>query len=365
MKRVVLILATVLLGVAAGAQTRWIDPLKEGAEVHGQGWAELNGTYRRLPDKAKDSVRERVWDLSLQPSGLSIVFRSNATSLTVRYRTTGPRNMWHMSTSAMSGVDLFVRDSEDREHHYAPDFTPYFGETITYRYSKLDYAEGETSREYHLYLPLFNELEQLELGIPEDADLTFVPRSGKKAIVIYGTSIVHGGCASRPGNTWPTIIEREFRHPVVNLGFSGQGKMEPEIIKLMAGLNADLYILDCIPNMIDGDPVGQRLRDAVKILREAGDCPILITEHAGAGCAEVVGRQNEFETFNIEQKETYDALVAEGWKNLYYLSCDELGIGEDCKVDGIHPNDLGMRRYADAYEAIITEIFYKQLLERL
>lgn len=45
-------------------------------------------------------------------------------------------------------------------------------------------------------------------------------------IVLYGTSIAQGACASRPGMAWGNIVSRSLEIPLINLGFSGNGKLE-------------------------------------------------------------------------------------------------------------------------------------------
>lgn len=53
-------------------------------------------------------------------------------------------------------------------------------------------------------------------------------------------------------------------------------------------------------------------------------------------------------------KKAYAELSAAGISNLYYLDGDYL-LGSDGEgaTDGSHPNDLGMVRYADAYEPVL------------
>ncbi|MEZ6091654.1 MAG: SGNH/GDSL hydrolase family protein [Pirellulaceae bacterium] len=78
-------------------------------------------------------------------------------------------------------------------------------------------------REYALYLPLYNGVDTMRIGVAEGSRFeTMSPRD--KPIVFYGTSITHGACASRPGMVHTAILGRRFDMPVVNLGFSGNGK---------------------------------------------------------------------------------------------------------------------------------------------
>ena len=48
---------------------------------------------------------------------------------------------------------------------------------------------------------------------------------------------MHGACASRPGMSISSILGRRLNRPVVNLGFSGNGKMEIPVADLIGSLN--------------------------------------------------------------------------------------------------------------------------------
>ena len=123
-----------------------------------------------------------------------------------------------------------------------------------------------------------------EIGLPADAKLSKAEpyknedSSLRKPIVFYGTSITQGGCASRPGMVHTAILQRRLDHPVVNLGFSGNGKMEPEVVELMAEIDASCFVIDCLPNM-DAKEVAERTEPLVRKLREAQPkTPILLVE---------------------------------------------------------------------------------------
>ncbi|MNY72400.1 hypothetical protein D3C86_2109530 [compost metagenome] len=45
-----------------------------------------------------------------------------------------------------------------------------------------------------------------------------------------------------------------------------------------------------------------------------------------------------------------------GVKNIYLLTKAEINQDVNTMVDGTHPNDIGMMRYAEAYEKIIRKI---------
>lgn len=83
----------------------------------------------------------------------------------------------------------------------------------------------EGTREYLLYIPLYNGVLSVEIGVPEGSALRKAApyREDRKPIVFYGASSTQGGCASRTGMVHTAILGRRFHYPVINLGFSGNG----------------------------------------------------------------------------------------------------------------------------------------------
>jgi len=337
--------------------TVWMNPFKEGAETHGQGWSELRQGFFRLPEKAKDIVRPDVWGLSRSSAGLSLVFTSNAENISVRYQVTGGFAMYHMPSTGVSGVDLYARDEAGKLRWCSVSEVPSFKDTVNYKYNGLTYyPDGAGCYEYHLYLPMYNSVKWLEIGVNEGAEIEFKKESTLKPIVIYGTSITQGACASRPGNAWTNIIERELNRPVVNLGFSGNGRLEPELFDLLAEIDASMYIIDCMPNMHIDNPVADLAVSGVKKLREKHDCPIVLVEHSGYSGEVTRQSLSVYRELNKLLRDGYDAIVAAGIPDVYYLPHDEMWFGMDGMVETGHPNDLGMRRFADGCESIIRKV---------
>jgi lysophospholipase L1-like esterase len=366
MKKALLALAALvaLFGSALAVQAqqlapfRWLDPLDEGAVVHGVGWDELRSGYVRLPDRAHGVVRSEVWDLSRNSAGLSLVFESDAPEMIVLYGVKDGLGMFHMPSTGRSGLDLYATDSEGRLRWVAPDFPAKMGnDTTRYIYSGISYyPEGSRSYEYHLYLPPYNTITWLKIGLPSDAMIRFLPETRKHPVVIYGTSITQGACASRPGNGWTDIVERELGLPVVNLGFSGNGRLEPEVLELIAEIDASLYILDTTPNLTHATDIEFRILEAVRYLRMRSDCPILLVEHSGNVGEIASDAKAKFRKANAQVRSAYETLRKRGIPEIYYMTHEELGLPMDGMVEGVHPNDLGMRALADGFEKKILEI---------
>lgn len=345
------------------AQYKFENPLQQPfSTVRGQGWQnELKESYSRLPPRAKDRVRTDVWNLAQQSAGLSVAFRSNAKEIKIRYIVTGGLSMQHMPTTGVSGVDLYALDANGQSRWCAAQYA--FGDTITYLYKGLTYATDQAKGyEYELFLPLYNSVKWMEIGVPAEASFRFLPVSQEKPLVIYGTSIAQGACASRPGMAWGNIVNRNLQHPVINLGFSGNGRLESELFDLLGEIDAQLYIIDCMPNL-PGDGakvVYDRAVAGVRQLRAKHQTPILLVEHSGyTNEFSAKGAEDSYRVANVELRKAYDALRKEGIAQLYYLTKEEIGLSMDATVEGVHPTDLGMQQYADSYTLKIKEILHE------
>ncbi|MBA4058127.1 MAG: acetylhydrolase, partial [Marivirga sp.] len=326
--------------------------------VEGQPWkTEAKNPFDRLPARAEKTVRSDVWNLSHHTAGLLLRFRSNADQIIVRYITGGPRAMHHMPATGVSGLDLYAINTDGKWLWCAGKYA--FGDTIEYRFNGLEPNDAyhQKGREYRLYFPLYNSVTWLEIGIPDKAQFNPIPIRQEKPIVVYGTSITQGGCASRPGMAWPAIVGRKMDRPLINLGFSGNGRLEKEVIDLIREIDAKVYILDCLPNLDASDVtkfqhVQNRVVQSVKQLRQkSSTTPILLVEHCGFTDEGInPSRRNNVSALNKAQREALEVLKSEGYNNLYLLTKDEIGLTLDGTVDGIHPNDLGMQEYATGYE---------------
>ena len=330
----------------------WYDVKDIGVE--GKGWTDTKRYFDRLPSKAQGMVREAVWNLSRHSAGMCMRFVSDSPNIYVRYSLYLERlAMSHMPATGVSGLDLYGNDDQGMDRWVAvvrPD-----KKEIETAIAK-DLAPG--SRLYTLYLPLYNGVDSLEVGIPKGESFEALAPRKEKPILFYGTSIMHGACASRPGMAFPAILGRRLRRPTINLGFSGNGRMEAEIAALLAEQDPCAYVIDCLPNMNE-TTVSERTVPLVKKLREAHDqTPILLVEDRSfTNTPFFPQRKSHHQKSRAALKKAYAELTDAGIANLYYMDGDYL-LGEDGEgaTDGSHPSDLGMIRYADAYEPVLRSI---------
>lgn len=335
----------------------WYDIRLLGLE--GQGWSDVKSPFDRFPAKAEGKVRDAVWGLSRHSAGLAARFSTDATTIKARWTLTSSRlEMPHMPATGVSGLDLYVKI--DGQWRWLACGFPKAQTTMVTLASGLPAGE----REYLLYLPLYNGVQSVEIGLPPDNRLKQVPprpADRRKPIVFYGTSITQGGCASRPGMVHTAILGRRLDWPVINLGFSGNGRLELEVASLIAELDAAVYVIDCLPN-VGATEVAAQTEPLVRLLREKHpETPILLVEDRSYSDAFLIaGKRERNETSRAAFRAAYDRLQQAGVKHLFYLEGEHL-LGDDNEgtVDSSHPTDLGFMRQADAFEEALRPILEK------
>jgi hypothetical protein len=330
---------------------RWIDARE--FSVEGKGWTSTQQFYDRLPATAAGVVRKAVWDLGEDSAGIAVRFETDATKIWARWTVRKDKLAKpHMPASGVSGVDLYVRHKGD--WHWLGASRPEDSRTAE---KQLTTGLTPQPRECLLYLPLYNGIEKLEIGVPPEATCKLPPpRPAKmKPIVFYGTSIVQGGCASRPGMAYPAILGRRLDRPTINLGFSGNAACEPEIARLLAELDPAVYVLDPLPNMnVDG--VTSRMPNFIATLRQAHPkTPIVLVENTEMGDAPVnPARRGGYAKANAALRQIFEDRVKAGDRKMFYIRGEKL-LGADGQgtVDRVHPTDLGFMRMADEMAPIL------------
>ena len=309
--------------------------------------------FQRLPQKYKEVVREEVWNLSENSAGVSILFISDTANLSVKWSLKHDLRMNHMTDAGIKGVDLY--EKRDQNWYYIGTCLPNGKENDQILFEDID----KKKREYCLFLPLYDTLIDMRIGLDDDSSIENITFQNKP-LVFYGTSITQGGCASRPGLAHTNIISRELGYECINLGFSGNGHLESSIGAIMSDIDASLYVVECMYN-VDKKMINQKTRSLIKAIRSnpsSKNTPIVFMEQAVID----IGHINaEFISSVMEKNEELNRQIQEsmnrGEKDLFIIKHNG-AIDEDSEatVDGIHFNDLGFQRYADHFLKNIEEL---------
>lgn len=316
----------------------------------------------RIPRWLEDSVRPELRERARHTAGKAFRFRTDSRAVAVRYELLYNAHMMHMADTGIKGTSLYIWDDDTHSWQFVNCNRPNADKSdVVQRKVMVDRLDGKM-HEYMLYLPLYDGVKWLEIGVEKTATLTGPvmnsPRQGKK-FVFYGTSILHGGCASHPGMVATSIIQRDLDIECVNIGISGEGKMDYCMARAMATIpDVAAYILDPIPNCTK-DMCDTLTYEFVNILRRARpDVPIIMVEGQMYSYAKYSGFYSRYlPQKNYEFHKNYLRLRAENPKNLYYVDCKNLyGPNNDGSVDGIHLTDLGFWYYAQKLEPYLKAI---------
>ena len=315
--------------------------------VYGKVSDATNNRYERLPSALQEISRGPVWFLGRNSAGLFIRFRSNSTSIHVKWESAFDTRMTHMTDTGAKGLDLYAIHEGEWTHVCSAQ--PQGKTSQRTIISNMDPIE----REYMLYLSLYDGVSSLEIGVDKGAmlDLPAVDRpSREKPIVMYGTSILQGGCANRPGMAHTNIISRRLDREVINLGFSGNALLDMEIAELMASVpDPGLFVMDYAPNAY-AHLIDEKGEEFFRVIRDAHpDVPVIFIEDVIFPHSKFDKRiLSEVTKKNDAQKRLFKKLKKAGEKRIYYIGAEGM-IGEDgeATVDGTHFTDLGMMRYVD------------------
>jgi hypothetical protein len=332
----------------------WHDVIEMGVEGRAFPESERLRWYDRFPASAQGRVTNAVWNLSRDSAGMMVRFRTDAVMIWADYALQrGHQPGANMTAIAASGLDLYARD-ETGHWRWAGVTRPNSQEIRQEIVTGL--APGE--REYALYLPLRNGVERLAIGVPEGATFTGLAPRTEKPIVFYGTSINHGASASRPGMTHIAMLGRRLEMPVMNFGFSGNGRMDAAVGEYLGQIAAAVFVIDCLPNM-GAAGVREKCPPLVRQLRAAHpDTPIVLVEDRRNTNAWILPARDAHHTANhAALRECFEVLQAEGVTGLHYIAGDDLmGDDSEATTDGSHPSDLGFFRQAAVFEPVLREI---------
>jgi glyoxylase-like metal-dependent hydrolase (beta-lactamase superfamily II) len=315
--------------------------------------------YERLPAALKSALRTPVWNLGKNTSGLAVRFCSNSTAIFAKWEALNNSLLANMTPAGTKGLDLYCFD--DGQWRFVNCAQPYSPDGGKKYFAPIVTGMLPQEREYMLYLPLYDGIVSLEIGIDSAAYIAqprFDLPERENPVVCYGTSILQGGHASRPGMSLTNILSRRFNRVFINLGFSGEAHLDYEIAELMASTDASLYLLDFVSNATV-DEMNERAEKFFYIIRnKRPETPVIFVEdpiftHSryDRRIAKEVSDKNETigKIFkNLEQKSE---------KNIYFLSSKEmLGSDGEATVDGIHFTDLGFVRYENLIVPLLEKL---------
>ena len=326
--------------------------------IEGTAFADGETPYCRLPKTAKGKVPDAVFGMSRHATGVNVRFVPKGRKLMFKWVVANPSVVdAFMGPTAMTGLDVYRQDRDGSWKFAANPRYFFYAKDADGNDHGGEYAmDWDPGRPCMVYLPLRSLVRSFKVGVEKGAKIEPMPRHPvSRRIVHYGTSIVHGGCVSRPGMAFAAQEGRLADVEVINHGYSGSGKMEMSMCEVVSSIDAALYVIDCDWNM----PVELQKQNYEPFVRELRrrrpGVPILLC----GGCTQSMKprAQEVFARSVYEKLRTEDPVL---WEGLSFIGgVDMLPKDGEATFDFCHPNDWGSmqmgRVYAEAIKKALAQ----------
>ena len=338
----------------------WYDVRKKPFSLHGLYKPETEPVFRRLPADIAEQTSPAVAKLCKEPAGARVRFSTNSPYIAIRAKFLVVGRATHIALISTSGFDLYI-DGEFGSRYVREFRMP---RTMTDYYEQIIQLEDNMMHSYTINFPIHAVLESLEVGLAPDSILkAAIPYRDIKPVIVYGSSIVHGTAASRPGTIYPAIMSRDLNLDYINFGFSGNAKGEPVLAEYLATLPMSVFVCDYDHNAPTVEHLEETHHQFYNIIRQKNpDVPYIM-----------VTRPNYWTmTSSIQERvllrrdvimRSYLKARENGDNNVYFIdgmSFNTAAHQYEMTVDNVHPNDAGFIRMADGIETVIRHILEKR-----
>lgn len=357
MKHILTILLSTLVCLSASAQIKWHDAAD--LTIIGKP-IPTSKPFARIDTAVYKFNSKTIERYANYSTGLAVVFETDSRSIRAKWTTGGSNSGQNQTAIAQKGLDMYIL--KDGRWVFAGTGNPVMGKAPFNKHESVvvtDMAEGP--KQCLLYLPLFDRVDNLEIGLEEGASIKPLANPFRHNIIVHGSSITHGASASRSGMTYAARLGRDNGWYTSNLGFSGACKLQKEYARYLADIKAvDAFVFDTFSNPT-AEEITTRFDEFVDIVRDA---------HPGVPMIFLQTERRETRNFNIKRdaseqakQDAAEQVVKSRMKtdkHIYFIDSEGF-LGDDHlgTVDGTHPNDLGFARMLEVITPKIKKILKK------
>lgn len=353
-----------------GKACRWFSPTQNPFVLTGFPFYGTDGIYRRYPINPPEKLPAKVELNARGSSGGQIRFSAKTSQLRLRVKLREiPLHGYHITTLAEAGFDVYAAK---KDGNYVFCGVTKFEPTETEYEALLIQLEEKQELDFIINFPLRTPVESVLVGL--DADCSPLPPPGfvsDSRILIYGASIMHGFCASRPGMTLANILSRRLNREVINMGVNGSALCETSVAKAVRMVdNVSLLIINTEGNCPDDTFIREHLPEFISVYRQVHPVtPIAVMSFMRESREYIddVARRRRLAKKEAQRK-TVEAFRASGDRNIYFWDAEEFtagcedivfdahSAGNECTVDTQHKSDLGFWLMANGVMRRIKEL---------
>ncbi len=311
--------------------------------------------FRRLPEDVAKATSAGVAKLCRESAGGRVRFSTDSQYILIKAKIPVVGRNSHMTLAMSAGFDLY-EDYESGESRYHRVFMPPYD--MEDGYEQIIRFGSRRMRHFTINFPIHSVVSDLYVGIQESAVLgAGLKYRNEKPIIVYGSSIVHGSAATRPGLVYTNILSRYLNMNVIDLGFSGKALGEDAIIDYIASQDMLLFVLDYDHNAPNPEHLRRTHLPAYQKIRAAHpDMPIIMVTRPNVATNGASAMERKDVVID-----TYRAARDAGDNNVYYVDGESFFLGKyenECTMDGVHPNDLGFTLMAAGLESEIRRALH-------
>ena len=160
--------------------------------------------------------------------------------------------------------------------------------------------------------------------------------------------------------TWTARLARRMGLDFLNLGYSGQCKLQSEFARMLAEMEADAFVFDAFSNPSAGE-IEERLDAFVATVRKAHpSTPLIFIQTEVRETVNFNLRARKFESDKRAAAEAGVRRLMKDDRNIYFIdSRGMIGTDHLGTVDGSHPSDQGFMYMTRHLEPQLRKIFRK------
>ena len=310
--------------------------------------------FRRFPETPPSGINNWALYLGNCTTGAAVRFKTSAKVVMLQAQLSESMDLNHMPRAASSGFDSYIHHDSGYVYHKTLQPTREQVDGKEVLLGEIGSNPDGEMLEYLINFPLYGGVKEVFIGIPEGAEiLPPSPHEVKLPIVFYGSSITQGGCASRPGNAYTSMLCRAVDAEQINFGFSGAAKGEKAVAELISKIPMSVFVLDYDHNAPDEKSLAETHGEFFRIIRQAQpEVPIIMISRCDV-FAPIHPKHGNLSNRREIIRKTYLDAVSRGDRNVYFIdgaTLFDIVDRDACTVDGTHPNDLGFYRM---YETIL------------
>ncbi len=293
-----------------------------------------------------------------ESSGISVAFKTN--SRCIKVRTIYGQCQFPTNTTGIAarGYDLYMRDKGGQwlyaESACKSDKHLLLGETLDL-ISDLDGSMHECL----LYLPLFAEVDSLQIAVDNDAVIEPMANPFRYRIGVFGSSFTHGTSTSRSGMTYPAQFSRLTGLQLLSLGCSGHSKLQPYFADVLAAARVDALLFDSFSNPSPKE-IKERLFPFIERVQKAHPgIPLIFQRTIRREGRNFSVKTERYEAARIATADSMMALACKRYRDVYYIYPDATASDHLSTVDGVHPDDYGYTLWARSIVGQVLPILEK------